>query len=247
MRDSYKDFTESEYRKLLRAANENYDFIYYNKYKDIGKKILWRHDIDFSIHRAFKLAKIEHEEGVIATYFVHLHSVFYNPFESENLKLLQQIKEMNHAIGIHYDPEFYSSKIDSKNNFESWLLFEKEILGKILDMSIETFSMHNPDAGLWLDYDSNEIAGMINAYGRYFKEKYGYCSDSNGYWRHRRIHDVLADAKDENLQILTHPGWWVPEALSPRERIKKCVDGRAEAVLNNYNQALINMGRKNIQ
>ena len=32
---------------------------------------------------------------------------------------------------------------------------------------------------------------MINTYAKYFKENVEYCSDSNGYWRYKRLEDFL--------------------------------------------------------
>ena len=54
-----------------------------------------------------------------------------------------------------------------------------------------------------------------------------YVSDSNGYWRFERLPEVLAAGAHERLHVLTHPEWWQEEAMSPRERILRCIAGRA--------------------
>ena len=69
--------------------------------------------------------------------------------------------------------------------------------------------------------DAESIAGLTNAYGESLRERYAYVSDSNGYWRHRRLPDVLEAAGEERLHVLTHPEWWQKEPMSPRERIER--------------------------
>ena len=88
--------------------------------------------------------------------------------------------------------------------------------------------------------------GMINAYAAYFKKEVGYCSDSNGIWRFRRLEDVVTKAEDTRLQILTHPEMWQATVMSPRQRIHHCIRGRAEKNIFNYDRDLIAFNRENI-
>ena len=130
--------------------------------------------------------------------------------------------------------------------FERYLKIEKEILEKFFYAKIEAFSLHNPDIGNWIEMKENEVGGMINTYAPSIRGKFGYCSDSNGYWRFRRLKDVLENAEDNNLQVLTHPEWWVPEVMSPRERVARCIEGRAKKQQERYDEIMVTMKRKNI-
>jgi len=245
MNTSINDFTEANYIKLIKIAKNNYIFIDFTQYKLEGKNIIWRHDIDFSVHRAFTLAQIEAEQGVFSTFFVNPHSEFYNIFEKEITLLVRNIIKLGHKIGLHFDSNYY---VDSINvNMEENILFEKHILERTFDIRIDSFSFHNPDVGDWLSIDDEIICGMINTYSKYLKKNYDYCSDSNGYWRYRRLEDVLAEARCDKLHVLTHPGWWTPEPISPRERITRCIEGRAQKSHLLYDQLLDKYGRKNIK
>ena len=87
---------------------------------------------------------------------------------------------------------------------------------------------------------------MINAAAEYFYTDVGFCSDSNGYWRNRRLEDVLREATDERLQVLTHPEMWQDIAMSPRQRVYRCIDGRAQRTKERYEQFLREHSRDNI-
>lgn len=247
MNYNFEEFTEIEYIHLLRVAKSNWDFISFADYKKLGNLCLWRHDIDLSIQRAYRLAQIEAEEEVKATYFVHLHSEFYNALETENTDLIWKIRDLGHDIGLHFDPAFYTFRLKTDQDLLDWLTFERDIVQKAFQTKVEAFSIHNPDVGKWPSIEQDEVGGMVNAYGQYFKQNYGYCSDSNGYWRFRRLKDVLEAAEEERLQVLTHPGWWTPEAMSPRDRISRCIEGRAAKQHQRYDKLLQMMGRQNIR
>lgn len=246
MKYYFEDFTEQSYRKNIRLAKANYQFISFNEYRKPGRNVLWRHDVDLSPHRSLKLAQIEAEEQVIATYFIHLHSLFYNFFEAEVTELITKVLDLGHELGLHFDPAYYSQRQVLGHEFADWLAFEKGILERTFRKNVVAFSLHNPDTSGWPAHEQEEVGGMINTNSRYFKENYGYCSDSNGYWRYRRLFDVLTRAEEEKLQILTHPGWWSPEVMSPRSRVFRCIDGRVAAIINKYDDILAKTGRDNV-
>jgi hypothetical protein len=241
----YEDFTEDNYRTILKIAKQHYNLISYEEYKSEGNKILWRHDIDVSVHRARRLAEIEAEEGVLATYFVHLHSEHYNLLETEISRLIFEIIGLGHSIGLHFDPAYYLSLNHQTQDSTNLLKMEKDILERLFDINIKAFSYHNPEKD-FMD-TADEIAGMVNCYSSYFTDNYGYCSDSNGYWRFNRLQDVLESAEHNRIQVLTHPEWWTPEAMSPRDRISRCIDGRSAARHRRYDEGLERLGRTNVR
>ncbi len=243
----FEDFTDNEYRSLLRLAKANWEIINFPDYGKPGRVCLWRHDVDFSMHRAVKLARIEAEEGVQATYYVLLHGKFYNLLEDEVAERLAEILDLGHMLGLHFDAQFYAKSIYDRTAILDKMEFEKQILQHFFNVDVRTFSFHIPDAGGWINVDEQEINGMINAYGQEIKEKFGYCSDSNGYWRFRRLRDVLEAATDNKLQVLTHPELWTPEPMSPWARVKRCVDGRATRQIEWYDDILEKSGRINVR
>lgn len=241
---NFSDFTTSHYRDLIRKAKEkNYIFSRYHSFDKNSKFVLWRHDIDLSPHRALRLAQIENEEGVFSTYFIHLHSEYYNPFEKEVFNIIKQIIGLGHDIGVHFDAHFYDLKTEKE--IETRLLNEKQILENLFSTKIHSFSFHftNPfvlSCTKWM------YAGLINAYADYFKTEVTYCSDSNGYWRFQRMMDVIEESNVPRLHLLTHPEWWQEEMMSPWQKIKRAVDGRALRNREYYRNLLSSAGMKNI-
>ena len=111
-----EDFTEKKYRQYLRIAKQKFKFISFENADAKGNTCLWRHDIDTSPHRALKLAQIEHEEEVAATYFFLLHSNRYNFLEKEIVNIAIEIERLGHHIGLHFDPRFHNGEINKKKD-----------------------------------------------------------------------------------------------------------------------------------
>jgi hypothetical protein len=242
----FEDFTESEYETLLRLAKKKWRFIKYSEHRSDHAVVLWRHDLDFSVHRALRLAQMEAGLGVRSTFFLSPHSTFYNLFEPEIKNIVLQIKGLGHNFGLHFDLTFYLGMINDLKDVDDILGFEKSILEKIFLMEVDAFSIHNPDLAALPELEQDEIGGMVNASGPFLKENYSYISDSNGYWRFRRLKDVLEAGEDERLHVLTHPGWWVPDVMSPRLRVSRCIDGRAGNQHARYDRILARLGRDNV-
>jgi len=240
---SYDEFVVERYRSLIDLAKESYEYISYDDAFTCGKFVLWRHDCDFSLNRAYRLAIIEKEEGVKATYFVNPHAEFYNILESSQFRIIQRILQMGHDLGLHFDAGFYG--VDSENQLHDLVSREASWLESWFGIRPTAFSFHNPTEFL-LGCQAERYGGLVNCYSVFFKSEVGYCSDSNGYWRHRRLEDVLGEAKEPRLQVLTHPGWWQEQPMPPRDRIVRCVEGRAMAVLQSYDDALAAAGRLNV-
>lgn len=238
------DFTQENYRKYLRIAKKNYKFYSYENYRNISHGIIWRHDIDMSLEQSIELAKIEKEENVVSTWFVHLHSEFYNILEKEDLKKIKLlISDFNGKIGLHFDIEFYGGK--NIEEVEENIKKERNMLEDLINTDISAISFHNPDIVGLDKLKKEKFGGLINTYSEYFNKNYEYCSDSNGYWRFKSIENILLERKPR-LQILTHPVWWQKEVIAPRKKIENTIYNRAKRVMDNYDRCLNKLNRSNI-
>jgi len=241
----YDDFTEGHYRVLLAMALRQYTFVPFNGFNQEGDLCLWRHDVDFSLHRAKRLAAIESEMGVSATYFLNVHSEFYSALGAASAGLVRDIISMGHRIGLHFDPGFYDHRKWSAEERLAILRNEKTVLEGMFGVEVDCYSIHNPTEDVDWSSDDTLTAGMVNAYCREISARFTYVSDSNGIWRRGRLDDVLA-SHPPRLHVLTHPGWWTPQVLSPRERISRCIDGRARWLHESYDRFLMEASRPNV-
>jgi hypothetical protein len=242
VQETYPQFTEDGYRELLRLAKRRYSFGSFRDFRSApAGTVLWRHDLDFSVHRALALARIEAEEHVRATHFVLLHSAFYNALEAEITERVREILSLGHELGLHFDPRFYAGR-----DLDAALVRERDLLGGLFETDVVAFSLHNPDVAGWSD-GRDEVAGMVNTYGSAIAERFGYASDSNGYWRYTPLGEVLERGRHERLHVLTHPEWWVPEPMSPRDRVSRAIDGRARRQHARYDDVMKAMQRENVR
>ncbi len=240
----FSEFTEDGFRRLLIQLKVNgYRFATFASH-DSGKHVLWRHDVDMSMHRALHLARIEAEEGVLATYFVNPRSAFYNLAEPEIMRLAGEIAALGHEIGLHFDAGALGNGPWSLGQLNEAVAMEHRLVETVLQRPVNAMSWHNPDQSNVLDYDDDDIGGLINTYGRRIKQGYVYCSDSNGYWRFETMADVIAQGASQ-LHLLTHPVWWTPDPLSPSERVDRAINGRARHVRRDYDNLLRRAGRVN--
>ncbi len=244
--EHFEEFTEAGFRNLLRALKTNgYQFAGYGQAAH-DRQVLWRHDLDCSIHRAARLAEIEAEEGAFGTYFINPRCVFYNVFEPEIVRLVGKIQQLGHTIGLHFDAGAYGVGTWSAEEVEAAIARERSILELACNAPVKCISWHNPDMSNLLEFDADKIGGLVNAYGAELRRDYAYCSDSNGYWRFQPMLEVI-NAGHPRLHLLTHPEWWTPEPMSPSARIDRAIMGRAKAIRRDYDALLTRAGRRNIK
>lgn len=241
----FHDFTEDAYRDLLRLLKcRSYRFFRFG-YNGAARHVLWRHDVDVSMHRAARLAEIEAEEGAVATYFLNPRSDFYNLLEPEIAALIKRIVAAGHEIGLHFDASGFSVTQWTGKTLARAIARERRLLEAILEKSVRAISWHNPDLSNLLDFQDEMTGGLINAYSAILRRDYVYGSDSNGYWRFKPMNELIAEGHCK-LHLLTHPEWWTPESLPPSKRIDRAIMGRARATRLRYDALLARGGRMNV-
>ena len=238
-------FTEADYIAHLRALRDaGYAFARYGEATP-DPHVLWRHDIDFSPQRAARLAALEAAEGARGTYFFNARSDFYNLAEPAVRACVAAIAEAGHDFGLHFDAAAFPDALGSPAAIEAAVARERVLVEMIIGQPLRAVSWHNPGlAPMLAGVGDDCIAGLVNAYSDRLKRDYVYCSDSNGFWRFQPMRDVIA-AGHPRLHLLTHPGWWTPEAMSPSERIDRALLGRARAIRRAYDDTLRISGREN--
>lgn len=215
----HRCFTLGHYRELLDSLKESgYRFVFFHEtesHTEEDRVALFRHDVDVSIEYAYRIAKLEAGAQVKSTFFVMLTSPFYNLSAPVHQRMLSEMMDMGHRIGLHYDPLAHFDEDD-----ETWIQSEASSLSKILKTAVTVFSHHRPRSTESIK--DLHVPSLTNAYGSAFMETFKYLSDSNHRWREGCLAQHLPAHK--RLYVLTHPIWWIhQEELPPEEKVTRFV------------------------
>lgn len=226
------------YRRILRDIKGTGK---YCDYADVLSEsrdefLVLRHDIEFSIDRAYNLSKIEAEEGISSSYFVQITNNAYNAFSAKNVNALQQMYKAGHHIGLHY----HRGNVTDFNKLKADIKYQAEILSKMCAVPIDRFSFHRPlREHLAADI---EIDGLINTYGRQFfcltddptvPMRVKYIADSNHQWKYLRG-GVNRDTflKFDKIQLLIHPLSWSQSGAEHVENFQMIVQEKHDELVN---------------
>jgi hypothetical protein len=193
------------YTRTLRKARElGYEFPVVSEMRDRGefpqRFLLMRHDIDTSPRNALEMARIEHRLGVRTSYFVLMHSPFYNPAAPPHYDALRSILDLGGEIGLHYDTQFFEDrKIDPlAGTLEDAVMLEKALGTKIISVS-----QHRPASSVFLKELNRHF---VDAYKKDLMEGVCYISDSGFKWRGQPLIDLLG--REDRIHALIHPTSW---------------------------------------
>jgi len=179
--------------------------------KKLSKNTLFiRHDIDFSIEYAYRLALSESRLKICSSYFFLMTSNFYNLLSSHNQKLVKNISSMGHKVSIHFDPTAYK---DLK-----YFKYEKNVFENIFGKKIDIVSIHRPR--FFLKNNNIKLSGISQTYQDVFFKKMKYISDSNGRDVFPKVINFLEEPRKFGLHLLIHPIWWMDLGSDPSKIIK---------------------------
>ena len=156
---------------------------------------LLRHDIDFDINLAHKMAQIEAEENLVSTFFILTTCESYNVLSTKNKQLLREILGMGHEVGLHFDPTIY------EKDLELAVKQECELLSFAINCEIKSISLHNPSVhGLYPMFEN-----YVNAYDPKMFSNENYISDSRFSFRGKNPFEFIKGIDNSMIQILLHP------------------------------------------
>ena len=207
------EFTYAAYGKLIALLREKgYSFSNYENYKQHDKVVILRHDVDMDLQKALELARYESSLGVHSTYYILISSDFYNAFSKKNVDLINEISNLGHDIGLHFDEEKYKDSADMILELER----EVDLLESFINQKINSVSMHRPSQKTLDDDWIIRGGNVINSYSKVFFHDFKYVSDSRCNWR-EDIYEIVNSGKYERLHILTHPIWYNQKERSTKQ------------------------------
>ena len=142
------DFTIKKYKELISALKDaGYEFVTYAEYcegRRSDKLVVMRHDVDRSVERARRLAEVENEMGVKASYY------FRDKFINENSDDIRYIESLGHEVGYHYE-DLVMEKGDVDKAYARFMR-NVCVLRELVD--VKTITMHGAPTSR---FDSKEM------------------------------------------------------------------------------------------
>jgi len=206
-------FSYDHYREIVESAKSKYRILSLQDYKRFAEDrvLLLRHDIDAKVRRATRMAKLEHDLGVKATYFVRVHAELYNPFGFRTYPLLKGIVDMGHEIGLHFENLDFSHITNEDPS--SVLRREIGVLETVLGVKIKGIAAHRGFSGI-VNSDFARNIDLSNFRIEYEAEEITkdclFVSDSLRRWARpdgRCICQILKE-NHPRICLLTHPQFW---------------------------------------
>ena len=183
------------------------DFIFTNFLSNLDiRSICLRHDIDFSVKDAYKIALIEKDMGIKANYFFMLSSNTYNPLSNENRSYIEKISNLGHEISLHFDPSIYE-------DIDSFFVREKEFFENIFRVKINIVSLHRPRK--FLEDNNIKLKDCFHTYEDKFFKNMEYVSDSACKDIRSNLKRMTPTNQAKPLHLLIHPIWWTVESSEP--------------------------------
>ena len=229
------EFTYDSYFEHVKLLLEKgYKIVSYGD-KSPGKKVILRHDVDFSLKKSAELAKKEAESGfnIKSVYYVLLRTNFYNVFSHESAKYIREILDYGHEVGLHFDETFYS--FNSKEEFKEAVHKEAALLEQVTGEPVTSVSMHRPSKFV-LEGDI-QFDGIINSYSQEYFKEWKYVSDARMNWR-EDLDEIVECGQHEKIQIVTHAFWYADQRESTKDKLMKFISEAKEeryySVNNNF-------------
>jgi hypothetical protein len=196
------NFSKSSYQEMLNTIGENSFVISIERPRD-SKWLLLRHDIDFDLNLSLSMARLESANSISSIYLPLVSSPFYDIREKNNQKVVLDILEMGHQLGLHYD-----ASIEPKLSLRD----QVEILEQITGIEVSFVSHHNPTLNGFKSFPKEPKIKDLNLHTPFSTLK--YLSDSCMSPRE----DIFSCLKIESsIQLLIHPEFWVLEVQNLRQ------------------------------
>lgn len=239
-------FSFNDYRRIIEIIKETGRVTDYKAALHAEKFAIMRHDVEYSVERAYELAKVESSMDFSSTYFFQWTNNSYNILSRKNKDLIKDMHERGHSIGLH----FALNGMTDMEQIRSQILKEIRILNELFGFTIDTFSIHRPSKDVLRE--NIKLPGIINAYQDEFftfaeniteetKVDVKYLSDANHIWRYGYPDENNIKSYDK-VQILTHPFAWCKTGYDNFNNYKALVGEKYEELIDSIDRECKDFG-----
>ena len=239
-------FSFNDYKEIIRIIKSTDRYMDYHKALTSDKFILMRHDVEYSVERAYELAKVESSMDFTSTFFFQWTNNSYNILSRKNKDLIKDMHERGHTIGLH----FALNGMTDMEQIRKQIAKEMEILNSMFEFKIDTFSIHRPSKDVLRE--NIKLPGLINAYQDEFftfaenvtentPVSVKYLSDANHIWRYG-YPDEKNILENDKVQILTHPFAWCKKGYDNFDNYKSLIKEKYIELVNSVDNECKDFG-----
>ena len=239
-------FSFNDYKEIIRIIKSTDRYMDYHKALTSDKFILMRHDVEYSVERAYELAKVESSMDFTSTFFFQWTNNSYNILSRKNKDLIKDMHERGHTIGLH----FALNGMTDMEQIRKQIAKEMEILNMMFEFKIDTFSIHRPSKDVLRE--NIKLPGIINAYQDEFftfaenvtentPVSVKYLSDANHIWRYG-YPDEKNILENDKVQILTHPFAWCKEGYNNFDNYRSLIKEKYIELVNSVDNECKDFG-----
>lgn len=232
-------FSFDDYREILRIIQSTGLQAGYKEALKRDKFIIMRHDVEYSVERAYDLSKVEDSVDFTSTYFFQWTNNSYNILSRKNMDLVKDMRERGHVIGLHYA----LNGMTDMQLVRKQIVKEMNILSEMFGFEVDIFSVHRPSKDILRE--NIKLPGILNAYQDDFftfaenvteetPVAVKYISDANHIWRYG-YPDEKNILSHDKVQILTHPFAWTKKGYDNFGNYKTLVAEKTEEVICSIN------------
>lgn len=232
-------FSYAEYASIMEAVKKSGKQATFEEALHKKKFTIVRHDVEFSVKRAYDLAKFENAHDFKSIYFFQISNNTYNLLSGRNLAYVNEILRMGHQAGLH----FHLSEGEDLETVKRQIRTDVEILRKKIPGVSPIFSFHRPTneilrANIKLD-------GILNAYQdeffsytediEKFPPEIKYISDARHRFNYGLYPDTSTICGNNKVHILLHPYSWTQEGYDNLGNFRSLIEEKREELLEDFN------------
>ena len=221
-------FSFNDYREIIRLIKETGLACTYEEALSRDRFIIMRHDVEYSVERAFALSKVEESMDFRSAFFFQWTNNSYNILSRKNRDILTEMHERGQRIGLH----FALNGMTDMKLIRERIRKEADMLSDMLGFAITAFSIHRPSPDVLKE--NIKMDGLLNAYQDEFFSfdpsaspesdlPVKYLSDANHVWRYGYPDEATIGAH-KKIQILTHPFAWTKKGYDNLDNYRTLVN-----------------------
>lgn len=239
-------FSYDDYREIIRIIKSTGRQMNYAQALSKDKFIIMRHDVEYSVERAYELSRVEQSMDFVSTYFFQWTNNSYNILSRRNMDMIKDMHERGQHIGLHFALNGMTDMLEIRKRIKK----EMDILSEMFGFEIKEFSIHRPSKDVLRE--NIKLDGIINAYQDDFftfaenitedtPVEIKYMSDANHIWRYGYPDEKNITCYDK-VQILTHPFAWCKEGYNNFNNYRALVQEKYKELIDSIDQECKDFG-----